>query len=1255
MKIIANDPVGMERLDGLAKRQIQTSTFGSRMSAILRTESDIAMMADKINYYTDHGEPEEGYNPYTSGLIPQDMLEEFPEEFAEDHNRNQTELTVGRFMHLKQQRKIREEANVAEALLGYGVGGLATSTTIPFMLMPAGALFKGGAATKGALNVGKTAAEVAALGAIEESLAEYWRRDFDPYRTDEESAAAIASVALFGGVLGALGGKMSNTAMKRAAQDMEAMKRAQAAGKEEGGLTKWLDKDGNLSAAKVKEIEEAAPESIGWIGSKWLGGGMFPGMRLFTSPAKKVRLTADKLITNTFGSKRSSAENNIRRTELVARTRLRVISNEAYKKARADGYVGKDAEFFEEIGRAAISKDKHENPHVAAAAQAIREEIFDPIARRFQQFGDLPEELETKFADSYLPRLYKEDIAKNSHEYEQRLKNFLLEKDAELTDAEALDLAHDYMKKIQNWDVSKLPVDVVGSTGRLKARGIELRDSDLQDLGFLDKNVIRVTDKYINSVVPEMEIKQSFGAVERGAELKRLQEDYEAETVRLKSEFEERMKDPKVLREMTKEEIRTDFEDYMYFAEEKYKGEQEAIREIYKGRMEDADIEIERISKEVSKRYNPQRAEIYDKYEKAQTTRRNVRDKQIAKEQAEFDDVESIVRKDFENSKPKNELERVKGQKAMEQKIRAARKIRDEKIAKLKNASTREAKQISKEYDTAKQKIEDSFEKEMQPHREAYDESVNQARIKRGAAERETRTAYENDKDILRKQRDKELRAAQKEKKGGEAALRREARSSLRIQKDLLKKKKKELGGGTHLLKKELDEIDAEYDDLIKKTDNQKEINKLNRRRELDKNDINAMRDKLLGIYKRPSDDIKNISNIGKFLRTWAYMAYMGMITIASIPDMARTIMKNGVVASWKGFRGGFPAFIKGLDAQSAVQREALNHMGIAVDATLSSRALMMGDISDVTGWQSVATKVFTKYTLMNRWNDALKHVAGVAGQHRFLTEIQGYDSLSKARKIELAERGFDQKMVDRIRSEAGSFTTVKGARIANTMDWVDKEAAEHFEKMLLKDVEIAIVTPGVGDAPLFMSGEFAKLAFQFKTFFFASHVRAFLPMLKQMSRGDANAFIGAMIQVALGAFVVEPTRMLLSGRIDEMDEKDWQDLAYAGMDRSGVATLAMEAFNMSDKFAQGQIGAMMNIKNSRYHQRGIQLSGGPGLGIAEKFARMPMDIGSGMVNGELRKGTAKNINSIMPVHNLFYLNWLFKMGEDSAADAWEE
>ena len=39
------------------------------------------------------------------------------------------------------------------------------------MLMPAGVLFKGGAGLKGAMNIGKSAAQVAGLGAAEETLA----------------------------------------------------------------------------------------------------------------------------------------------------------------------------------------------------------------------------------------------------------------------------------------------------------------------------------------------------------------------------------------------------------------------------------------------------------------------------------------------------------------------------------------------------------------------------------------------------------------------------------------------------------------------------------------------------------------------------------------------------------------------------------------------------------------------------------------------------------------------------------------------------------------------------------------------------------------------------------------------------------------------------------------------------------------------------------------------------------------------------
>ena len=135
----------------------------------------------------------------------------------------------------------------------------------------------------------------------------------------------------------------------------------------------------------------------------------------------------------------------------------------------------------------------------------------------------------------------------------------------------------------------------------------------------------------------------------------------------------------------------------------------------------------------------------------------------------------------------------------------------------------------------------------------------------------------------------------------------------------------------------------------------------------------------------------------------------------------------------------------------------------------------------------------------MNRWNDSLKHVAGIAAQHRFLKQIENFDSLSPNRKLQLKEAGFDEEMIDIIKTESQHFNEIKGARMANTSAWENKEAARHFEKMLLRDVEMAIVTPGVGDSPLMMSHATSKLLFQFKSFFLASHTRAFLPMLRQI------------------------------------------------------------------------------------------------------------------------------------------------------------
>lgn len=1232
-------PKGMDLIRGVdAPPEASDTTFGQRFSAMLRTESDIAMMADQMAYFTDNGPAEENYNPYASGLIPPD-LDQYWQEFHGDHNPRQTRLTVARLRHLQEQRRIREQASGFESLLGYGVGGLATSTTIPFLLMPAGRLFAAGKATQGGMSIGKTIGEVAAIGAAEETLAEVMRHSLDPLRTMGESYASVASVSLFAGALGGLGAKMTNTKYANAVKEVEELNDA---AKEEGGLKKWMEGEGgDASAAKTLDAEDA-PEELGWVAK--VGGQIFPGVRLLTSPAKKVRVAVDKLINHAFGSKRSSAENNIRRTEMVARSRTRIILNDNYQKAVNEGYDQKIDVFYEDIGRALINKDQGGGKHVDAAAKQLREEIIDPIKVRFQQLGDLPEIFETKFADSYFPRLYREEVTRESIKYTNILKDHLLEKNTDLTEVEALELAKDYMDKIKGWDVSRLPEGVVGSTGRLKERGIALRDSELQDLGFLEKNPLIVLDKYINSVVPEMEIKFAFGGVERALELKQKKLNYEQNVAEIKERYEELMKDPAKMRDLEKQGIKDDYEDFIEMETRRYKSEQEGIERVYAGRMEDAQIEYERFTKDIRNRYKPMFQELQEKYNLQLTRRRDKRDKTIAGHKKDFDDAEKMLRENYEPLQPKKNA---RVQKKLEQEIRRARTVRDDAITKTKNAATRDIKKIDKTYEEAKTEVQTRLDEELQPHKDRYADKKNQAGIDKRAGERASRTLHENNKDSLRNAREQEKKQAQKEKEGSEKQLRHQKRMTLKQQKQALKKAEKEEGGAAHLLQDTVAAIKEEYRQLIGQAKNQKAADKLEKRMNADLDDLFAMRDRLLGIYKRPASDEKFFSNMGQGLRTWAYLAYMGFITVASIPDMARAIMKHGVNSAWAGMRGGFMPFFKGLDAGSAIQRQAMGDMGIAVDALLSSRALMMGDVGDLTGRYALATKLFTKYTLMNRWNDAMKHVAAIAAQDRFLKQIMKYDSLSIGRKQELAEYGFDKEMVDRIRTESHNFNNIKGAVMANTNKWNDKPAALHFEKMLLRDTEMSIVTPGVGDSPLFMSKEMSKLIFQFKSFFFASHVRSFLPMLRQMSRGDANAFIGALIQISLGAFVVEPLRMAAGGKSDEMNELNWQDWAYAGMDRSGIAALPMEFFNLTDKVAQGTISEFMGMRHSRYNQRGMQVSSGPGIGLAEDFAMMPISMASGAIEGEWRESTTSSLRHMIPAQNLIYTRWLFNVAED--------
>lgn len=131
-----------------------------------------------------------------------------------------------------------------------------------------------------------------------------------------------------------------------------------------------------------------------------------------------------------------------------------------------DGKMSFD-QFKEAVTEAARNGDTHENPQVTAAAQFIRQKVFEPWKKRAIDIGLLPEGVDVKTADSYVQRLYnKQAIAARRPEFVDRVTDWLQGDQQAKADAQvrlgahhgAMNVAVDQIEKLQA-RISKLEAD----------------------------------------------------------------------------------------------------------------------------------------------------------------------------------------------------------------------------------------------------------------------------------------------------------------------------------------------------------------------------------------------------------------------------------------------------------------------------------------------------------------------------------------------------------------------------------------------------------------------------------------------------------------------------------------------------------------------------------------------------------------------------------------------------------------------------
>ncbi|MDR6955333.1 hypothetical protein J2X65_004712 [Ancylobacter sp. 3268] len=284
---------------------------------------------------------------------------------------------------------------------------------------------------------------------------------------------------------------------------------------------------------------------------------------------------------------------------------------------------------------------------------------------------------------------------------------------------------------------------------------------------------------------------------------------------------------------------------------------------------------------------------------------------------------------------------------------------------------------------------------------------------------------------------------------------------------------------------------------------------------------LNAVRDRIRGVYALPSNPNGLLVRAGRIARNLNYLRLMGGVTISSIPDLGRPVMEYGLVRT---FRDGWIPFIAGFKDIRPIARREAQLAGTAIDMALDSRALSIADLMDDYGRTSKFERAihgmssnFGLVSLMAPWTDAMQQVTSLIAMNGMLhTAGAASRGTAASREIgKLATSGIDQPMTKRIWSEfsrEGRGDTVRELRLPNPEAWADRGAIEAFRGALVREVDRVIIKP-VQDKPLWMSTELGKLVGQFKGFAVASTQRILLAGLQQR---DAHALSGLPMMVGL-------------------------------------------------------------------------------------------------------------------------------------------
>lgn len=371
--------------------------------------------------------------------------------------------------------------------------------------------------------------------------------------------------------------------------------------------------------------------------------------------------------------------------------------------------------------------------------------------------------------------------------------------------------------------------------------------------------------------------------------------------------------------------------------------------------------------------------------------------------------------------------------------------------------------------------------------------------------------------------------------------------------------------------------IKDEYNAMIAAAPDKATKDKLRKERDIIGDDIVEARNRLKGNF----DDDGTTSGWLKWgtekFRQANYLRYGGGFLLSSLTDTATVALRHPDFLKYVGtairelrvasrehhseLRSMIQSVELGMSASASAKRfgaedlihGANAHYGIGFGRTRR----ITGTID--RGFDKLGHAVST-YSGLPLWNRFWKTVSGIAMANNLNKLVMGYDKLKPSEIADLASLGIGKAEAARMQTFLTQHgTTDKGGRFEPHIEkWGDSEAAmqasRDFRIAIMRDMDRAVNTPGIGDTPRLMSKWFAKALLQFQTFAFTFLNRYAYPVAQRTSLfKERQAIMSMGILFASSTFVMIG-HDIIAGRdpADRLKPEKLTQTLHEIIDRSG-------------------------------------------------------------------------------------------------------